>query len=148
MREILRVRMPDESSIPDLVAHTQRVQDATNARDFDALMSHFAPDATFDLSGAGLGIIEGSAPIRAFFEEWIGAYEEYTFDFEEILDLGGGVVLGVSNLRGRLPGSTSLVELRYAAVTSFRNGLIAHQTNYTDIDQARAAAERLAKDRR
>jgi hypothetical protein len=56
--------------------------------------------------------------------------------------------LGVANLRGRLPGSASWVQLRYAAVTVFRDGLIEHQTNYTDIDEARAAAERLAEARR
>jgi ketosteroid isomerase-like protein len=139
--------MPDEST-PDLLVHTQQLERATNARDFDAIVSHYAPDASVDNSLGGLGILEGHAAIRGFFEEWVGIYEEYTFEFEEIQDLGGGVVLGVANLRGRLPSSSAWVQLRYAAVTSFRNGLIAHQTNYIDIDSARAAAKRLADDRR
>lgn len=93
----------------------------------------------------GLGILEARAAIREFFEEWIAAYEEYTFEFEEIHDLGGNMALGVANLRGRLVGSTSWVQLCSAAVTIFRDGLIEHHTNYTDIDEARAAAERLAE---
>ncbi len=139
--------MSDEATTRDLVAHTQGLEHATNARDFDAIVSHFTADAEIDNSVAGLGILEGRAAIRGFFEEWIAAYEEYTFEFEEIHDLGGSVALGVANLRGRLPGSTSWVQLRYAAVTIFRDGLIEHQTNYTNIDEARAAAERLAEER-
>jgi len=131
--------------MPDLLLHTRRLQDATNARDFDAIMSHFAPDAEVDIMG--FGELKGHAAIREFFEDWIGAYEQYTFEFEEIHDLGGGVAWGVADLRGRLPGTSAWVQLRYAAVTSFTNGLIAHQTNYTDIDAARAAAERLAEER-
>jgi len=146
MRDTHRV-MSEESTTLDLVAQTQRLERATNARDFDALMSHYTPDAEIDNSVGGLGILEGRAAIRGFFEEWIAVYEEYTFEFEEIHDFGRSVALGVANLRGRLPGSTARVQLRYAAVTTFRGGLIEHQTNYTDIDEARAAAERLAEER-
>jgi hypothetical protein len=46
--------------------------------------------------------------------------------------------------RGRPPDSTGWVELRYAAVGTWRDGLIQRTTNYTDIDEARAAASRLA----
>jgi hypothetical protein len=31
--------------------------------------------------------------IRGFWEDWLGAYEEYEMTPEEILDLGTGVVL-------------------------------------------------------
>jgi len=35
------------------------------------------------------------AAIRGFLEDWLGAYEEYEIEAEEILDLGNGVVLFV-----------------------------------------------------
>jgi hypothetical protein len=37
--------------------------------------------------------------------------------------------------------------MRYAQVNDRRDGLIARETLYTDIDEARAAAERLAEER-
>jgi ketosteroid isomerase-like protein len=49
--------------------------------------------------------------------------------------------------RGRPPDSTGWVELRYAAVYTWRDGLIERATQYSDIDEARAAAERLAQER-
>jgi hypothetical protein len=38
-------------------------------------------------------------------------------------------------------------ELRYAAVTQWRDSLIVHNTTCTDIDEARAAAQGLAEER-
>ena len=49
-------------------------------------------------------------------------------------------------MRGHLVGSGD-VRLRYAAVTAWVEGAVARDTNYTDIDEARAAAERLAQSR-
>ena len=57
------------------------------------------------------------------------------------------VTLGVLDQRGRLVGSSGEIELRYAAVTEWEDGKIARITNYTDIDEARATAERLARER-
>jgi hypothetical protein len=50
-------------------------------------------------------------------------------------------------VRGRLAGSSGFVEFRYAGVSAWRDGLIEWVTTYTDVDAARAAAERLAEER-
>ena len=39
------------------------------------------------------------------------------------------------------------LKMRYAPVNEWRDGLIARETLYTDIDEGRAAAERLAEER-
>ena len=49
--------------------------------------------------------------------------------------------------RGRLPGSKSWLQVRYGGVTTWAHGLIERATYYADIDEARAAAERLAQER-
>jgi hypothetical protein len=49
--------------------------------------------------------------------------------------------------KGRVAGSSGSVQLRYGAVTEWVDGLIVRNTTYTDIDEARAAAERLAEER-
>ena len=67
---------------------------------------------------------------------------------EEFLDLGSGVTLAVVLQRARLVGSSAFVELRYGAVITWVDGLAQRWAVYGgDIDDARAAAERLAQER-
>jgi hypothetical protein len=84
--------MSQESTTPDLALLVQRRVDAVNARDIDAAMGFYAPDAVYDTSPMGLGRFEG----RVFL--WV-------------------------------------------------DGLIERVTAYLDIEEARAAAERLAEER-
>ena len=138
--------MPKESTTPDLVELTQRLLDAANARDVEAGMSLYAPDAVLDM-GETFEVFEGRAAMRGFAEDWLGLYEEFEFELEEIRDLGDGVTFGVWVQRGRPRGSTAWVQVRVAFVSTWADGLIERTTNYTDIDQARAAAERLGQER-
>ena len=62
-------------------------------------------------------------------------------------DLGNGIVFVVYRQEGRPAGTSSLVSERYAFVFEVVDGVAVTLTNYTDIDEARAAAERLAKER-
>ena len=66
---------------------------------------------------------------------------------ETILDLGDGIVYTVNDQHARLVGSIGAVRLRDAWVCDFVEGLVGRLTVYTDIDEARAAAERLAAER-
>ncbi|HMD55915.1 MAG TPA: hypothetical protein VKG82_00405 [Solirubrobacteraceae bacterium] len=66
---------------------------------------------------------------------------------EEFRDLGNGVTLIVQLARGRPTGSSAFVEFRSASVAIWASGLIERFATCTDIDEARAAAERLAKKR-
>jgi len=95
----------------------------------------------------GLGVYTGLAATRGFFEDWLGNYDEFQVDVEEILDLGSGVTLAVIVQQGRPAGSDGEVQLRYAAVAVWADGLIVRVTNYGDQDEARTAEERLAEER-
>ena len=68
-------------------------------------------------------------------------------DVEEIRDLGNGVTLAVSPQTGRPAGSTGEVQIRFASIQVCEDGLIAWMKNYNEIDETRAAAERLAAER-
>jgi ketosteroid isomerase-like protein len=137
--------MSQESTTPDLVERVQQVVAAVNAWDFDAAVSFYAPDAVLDAQDAG--IHEGRLSIRGFYEAWWSTYEDHRQGAEEIADLGNGLVMAVIHLHGRLPGAPAWLEQRYAAVASWSDGRIQKQRNYLDIDEARAAAERLAEER-
>ena len=139
--------MSQESTTPDLALLVQRRVNAVNARDIDAAMGFYAPDAVYDTSPMGLGRFEGRVAIRGFFEEWWGTYERSEYALEEIHDLGEGVAFCVLVMRGRLPGAPGWVQLRYASAEQWRDGLVGRITNYPDIDRGRATAERLAESR-
>ncbi|HEV2922780.1 MAG TPA: hypothetical protein VGW98_02010, partial [Solirubrobacteraceae bacterium] len=66
---------------------------------------------------------------------------------EEIRDLGNEVTFAVILQTACVVGSSGSVQLRYAAVAQWRDGLMVRNTTYTDIDVARAAAERVAESR-
>jgi ketosteroid isomerase-like protein len=137
--------MLEESTTPDLVELLRQQLDAWNRRDFDAGMSFYTHDAVF--TSHGIGAFEGHAAIRAFNEDWLASFEGMTGEFEEVRDLGNGVTFVVIVLDGRPLGSSGDVRLRYAAVAEWRQGQTTRVRNYTDIDEARAAAELLAGER-
>ncbi len=139
--------MPEESTTPDLLELGRRVTDAISSGDFDLALSFYAPGAVWDMSPMGLGIYEDRAAIRAFFGDWRGSYEEYEITVEDERSLGDGVGFAVLFQNGRMAGSAGYVELCSAVVSEWTNGLITRTTTYGDIDEARAAAERLAESR-
>jgi ketosteroid isomerase-like protein len=139
--------MPEVSTTPDLVERVRRTIQAVNDRDIDWALTFFAPDGVWDMSPLGMGTFEGIEAIRGFFEDWLGAYEEYSMEAEEIVDLGNGVSFAVLLQKGRLVGSSGEVQLRYASAGVWANGLLTRLTSHRDIDEARAAAERLAEER-
>jgi ketosteroid isomerase-like protein len=138
--------MSEVPTTPDLRLLVQRVSGLKRS-EVEELMSFFAPDSVWDMSRGGLGVIEGREAIRAFFEEWWAAYEDHETEAEEIQDLGNGVAFAVFVQRGRPVGSTGWVEFRDARVMIWADGLIERTTTFLDIDEARAAADRLARER-
>ncbi len=143
---ILRV-VSEESATPDLLELVRRSVEAASNGDLDAHMAFYAPDAVWDGSPMGIGAFEGPAAMRGFWEDWLSSYEGWELQTVEVEDLGNGLTFAVLDQRGRLLGSSGEIELRYASVTEWEGGKIARVRNYTDIDGARAASERLARER-
>ena len=137
--------MSEESTTPDLVALMRRWIEAANRRDVVAAGSLYAPDAVYESVGMGASF-EGVAAIREFLGDFVGAYDEFGVEAEKILDLGNGVTLAIVDQKGRPHGSSGEVQMRYATVAIWVEGMIQRFTSYTDIDEGRAAAERLAEE--
>jgi ketosteroid isomerase-like protein len=135
--------MPEESTIE----LTRRSLEAWNSRDFDGAMVMFSPNPVWDATGIGLGVYEGHAAIREYLVEWTGLLDELHFELEEIVDLGHGIIFGVAFTTGRMKGSSGELDLRWAAIADWADDLLKRVAAYTDIDEARAAAERLAQER-
>jgi ketosteroid isomerase-like protein len=137
-------RVTSEKSATDLV---ERARASVEAHDRDEAISFYAPDAVWDATPWGMGRFEGREAILGFFEDWRGSYSGLAFEAEEIRDLGNGITFDVIVQEGRPLGSSGVVQLRYASVTEWVDNLIVSNTTYTDIDEARVAAERLAEER-
>jgi hypothetical protein len=141
--------MSEESVTPNLVEHWQDASEAASRRDFDAMMTFFAPGAVGEAQALGISVesFEGGAAIRRFIEDWIDAYEEYESEIVESQTLGNGVVLAVNSQNARPLGSPVTMQERLAFTVVSAAGMIVRVMVSRDIDQARAAAERLAEAR-
>jgi ketosteroid isomerase-like protein len=135
--------MSKDFTTPDPVELVRKQLEALDRGDFDGVMSSVAEDGVLD---GRADLIEGRAAIRGFVEEWFSAYEELDYELEEVSDLGGGVVFAVVIQAGRLVGSAGRIRQREGWVYLWVGGSIARLTT-SDVDQARAAAERLAQER-
>ncbi len=138
--------MAEESTTPDLVKLMGEAVEAFNRGDVDALMSFFAADAVFESPVLGTSF-EGAAAIRGFAEDWLGAFEEWAVELEEIVDMGNGIVFVVYGQEGRPVGSTGRARSRAVSVYEWADASVVRTKTYDDIDEARAAAERLAEER-
>ncbi len=136
--------MAEESTTPDLVALSRGLFEAANRGDLDAVMSFYAPDAVWESPPLGTRF-EGLPAIRGFHEDWLSAYDEFRAEPEEIVDLGYGVIVTIVRQDGRPAGSTGHVQTRMAVISELVDGKIVRVIVYHDIDEGRAAAERLAK---
>jgi ketosteroid isomerase-like protein len=141
--------MPEESMTPDPVELAQRTVDASNARDLDALLSLYAPEAIWDSGDPDWPgeRFEGREAIRSFFEEWWGTTEDMEIEAEEICAIGTGVVLAHLVQRGTPHGSTVSIEFRFATVTIWDRGLMHEIRAYGDVNKAHRAADQLAQER-
>lgn len=135
--------MSEESATPDLAELARR---SIEAPDPEAVLSFYAPDAVWDSTPWGMGTFQGKDAVRAFFADWGSSYAHLDWTAEEVLELPNEVTFAVIFQKGRIVESGS-VGLRYAAVAEWRDGLIVRNTTYRDIDEARAAAKRLARER-
>jgi ketosteroid isomerase-like protein len=137
--------MSKESTTPDPVELVRKQVEALDRGDLDGVMSSVTEDGVLDGRGAD-GFFEGRAAIRGFLENWFRIYEGLSFEVEEVSHLGGGVVFAVVIQDGRLVGGGGHVRQREGWVYLCVGGSIARLTTF-DVDEARAAAERLAQER-
>jgi len=139
--------MTDEATTPGLVERALAMFAAGDRGDIDAAIEFFAPDVVWEMVGSGIRI-DGAASLRDFMQDWVNRYEDYQWRVEEALDMGNGVVLIVYLDSGRPSGSPFTVQERGVVVIEWTEGLIVRVTDFDcdQIDEARAAAERLAQE--
>jgi ketosteroid isomerase-like protein len=102
----------------------RRSADAFQRRDFPAVIECFDPDVEYDMRIRPDGrICRGMDEVQKAFRTWLGTWDDYSINFEEVIDAGDNVV-AVFTEAGRGKGSGMNIEQRLATVHTVRDGKI------------------------
>lgn len=105
----------------------------------EAVHADFVWDVTTFRGAIIPGTFVGVEEVNVWLAEWIGGFEEWSFDIEEVFDAGDRVI-AIVHQRGRAKHGGPEVEMRFAQVWTFRDGLIARMEMYATPDEALEAA--------
>jgi ketosteroid isomerase-like protein len=119
----------------------RRMYGAFHNGDVEGALAHFDPDVVVDASKGrpDLGIGHGRDQVRRFVISWVGTWDEWREEIEEMRDLGNRVlVLTVQHGRGK--GSGVEVEAPYALLYDLHGGKITRMALYQEPADALEAA--------
>jgi ketosteroid isomerase-like protein len=118
----------------------QRMYEAFYRGDFDGALAYYDPEVEVDASmRVDEGIGHGRDAVYAMVARWLGAWDEWREEIEEIRDLGSQVLV-VSKQRGRAKGTGIEVETRYAVLYEIRGDKITRLAIYSKPAEALEAA--------
>ena len=83
---------------------------------------HFAEDFVWDMSAAdwpGQDHYHGAEGLQEFFTEWLGAWDDWTYEIEDVLEAPDGRVAVIGTQRAVNRAAGVPVEMRMAQVWSF-----------------------------
>jgi ketosteroid isomerase-like protein len=105
----------------------------------EAVHPDFIWDTTTFRGGMNLKTCVGLEETNAWLAQWIEPFDDWSQDVEEALSAGGQVVTVVRQ-RGVPKHGGPEVEMRFAQVWTFRDGLIARMDMYAERAEAVEAA--------
>jgi ketosteroid isomerase-like protein len=113
--------------------------------DEDTLRSMFAPDG--EIYGAP-GLIN-SGTYRGFdgFKQWEDAWDEVSYELGEVTAMGDGLLVMPAHIVARGAGSGVETDNVFGWMWEFRDGQAVRFHAYVTVDEAKAAAQRLAEGR-
>jgi ketosteroid isomerase-like protein len=110
------------------------------AGDVDRALAHFHPDVAADFSVRGdTGPTRGRDALSETVMTWLGTWDDYSEQIEEIRDLGDTVCV-TARQRGRGKGSGVEIENRWGQLYTVEDGLITSLTMYESPARALEAA--------
>jgi ketosteroid isomerase-like protein len=121
------------------VENVRRMIEAFHGGDADGALACFDRDVVIDTSRVAGGVGHGREELDAIMSRYLGTWEDWREEIEEIRDLGTQVYVA-STQRGRGKGSGIAVENRFGYLFEIRADKITRMTIYPDPAQAREAA--------
>ncbi len=101
----------------------RRCCEASARGDWEAAMAAMHPEIEYDLSGFPEGrLYRGHSGLREAFRIWLGAWQDYRQEWDEIIDAGDAMVVVIGRELGRGKGSGVEVEQDVFAVWTMSDG--------------------------
>jgi ketosteroid isomerase-like protein len=120
----------------------RRMYGAFHGGDPEGALSLFDPDVFVDASRRlDGGISRGREELHRSLVTWIGTFEDYREEIDEIRGSGDRVFVALTQ-RGRGKGSGVEVETPFAVLYEVRNDLIVSLVVYPEVSEALEAFER------
>jgi ketosteroid isomerase-like protein len=125
------------------VAAVEAAYEALARSGLDPFLEHWTDDLDHrSIEGApdDRGPIHGKNAMRAFVQDWIDTFDEFTIEPVELTDADGDVVVAVLRYGGRAKLSGIETDETFGVVFTIRDGKIARGREYRTRDQALEAA--------
>jgi ketosteroid isomerase-like protein len=107
------------------------------------LSGNFAPDFVWDMSTfrdwPERQTYEGVDGARQFLADWIGAWEDWELEVEQLVDAGDQVV-AVLRQSGRSKATGLPIDMRFAQLWTLENGVQTRMRMYAEPEEALRAA--------
>ena len=118
----------------------RQMYDAFSRGDLDGALNYLDPEVTIDATHRVDGRIgRGREKVPAILAEWLGTWDEWREEVEDIRDVGDRILV-VSTQRGRGKGSGIEMVNRFGMLYEMRSGKIIRWRIYDELSEALEAA--------
>ena len=111
--------------------------------DIDAAAEFWHPEISWRaMEGApdDVGEMHGIEAARRYIEDWFDTFDDFRSEPEELIDAGDDQVVAVIQITGRAQSSGIPTEMRYASVSTIRDGKVVRVREYATRAEALKAA--------
>jgi ketosteroid isomerase-like protein len=105
----------------------------------DAIAELWDPDIDWRAAEGAIddvGEMHGPVAVRRYVQDWIDTFDDFRVVVEELRDVGDDRVLAIQRLKGRAKLSGTETEIRFAVVTTVRDGKVVRGREYLSVDDA------------
>jgi ketosteroid isomerase-like protein len=111
--------------------------------DMDGVLANYAPDVVWDLTHFREwpdAVYEGPSGVRQFLGEWLDVWDDFEVGVDEFRVAPDGRIVALAWQRGRGRHSGLAMDMKWAMITTVRDGQIIYMDNYDDRRKALEAA--------
>ena len=109
----------------------------------NAMAEFWDPDIDWRAAEGALddvGEMHGPVAVRRHIQDWIDTFDDFSVVVEELRDVGDDRVLTIQSLKGRAKLSSTETDMRYAMVSTVRDGKVVRGREYLRVEDALEAA--------
>jgi ketosteroid isomerase-like protein len=109
----------------------------------NAMAEFWDPDIDWRAAEGALddvGELHGPVAVRRHIQDWPDTFDDFSVVVEELRDVGDDRVLTIQRLKGRAKLSSTETDMRYAMVSTVRDGKVVRGREYLRVEDALEAA--------